>query len=328
MRRVLFFIFLLAQALCLGVDFDIVVIGSSPIPLIEALYQAHLGKRVLILEEASVCGGAWKSIDICGVYPVDLGCHTLGKDKRMLKFLETHLGCRMVSLDNPRALFDIKNSPNGFYPLQGCYEIIHNLLELIKKTDIVLLLEHPLESITIHPNGNEAMISSRGMYITASKIIVPSFCSLQFSHHPMSISTTDYYHLYLLIEDPTPPNFSFRSGILTGASRLMNLTHFAGLTGTNKQLIVIQTYGKQPPATSKNYLETLIKQGLLHPTAHILEEEVYVYKQKSSTHYHRIPQATNVIQNLNTAHIEAMLEYIPKWEKILKPYDVALSCGS
>jgi len=312
MRRIFFIIFLVAHCLCIAVDFDVVVVGTSPIPLIEALYQSHLGKRVLILEEAAVCGGAWKSIDICGVYPVDLGCHTLGKNKQMLKFLETQLGCHMVSLDNPPAPFDIKNSPNGFYPLHGCYEIIHNLLALIKRTDIVLALEHPLENITIHPNRTEAVIVSRNMYITTSKIIIPSFCSLQFSNSTMHTITNDYYHLYLLIEDPTPQHFSFRSGILNGASRLMNLTHFAGLTGSGKQLIVIQTYGQHSQNTSKSYLETLIKLDLLHSTARILEEDVYIYKQKSYHAFNHIPNATNVIEKLNTSHIEAMLEYIPK----------------
>jgi hypothetical protein len=313
-------IFLFVHVLCFGVDFDVVVVGTSPITLLEALYQSHSGKRVLILEEAPVCGGAWKSIDVCGIYPVDLGCHTLGKNKQMLTFLETYVGCRMVSLDNPPAPFDPKNSPNGFYPLQGCYEIIHNLLKLIQHTNIVLLLEHPVESVSIHPQKPEAVIVSRNMQITTSKIIVPTYCSLQPANTSTKISKSSYYHLYLLVDDPTPQHFSFRTGVLSGASRLMNLTYFAGLSGTNKQLIVIQTYGNNANLTANNYLNALKQQGLLHESAHLLEEETYVYEQASFKPFNNVPNAAQVIEQINTGHIESMTQYISRWEKVLKPY--------
>src|SRR5690348_8271346 len=138
MKRILFSVFFFFISLLYAVDFDVVVVGTSPIPLIEALYHSHCGKRVLIIENASVCGGAWKSIEACGIFPVDLGCHTLGNDKKILHFLEEYIGCKMVSMDNPHLPFDAKNSPNGYYPSGGCYEIIHNLFRLIEKTDIVV----------------------------------------------------------------------------------------------------------------------------------------------------------------------------------------------
>src|SRR5690348_11005822 len=97
LKTSLLFLFLFIQPFLFStfVDFDVIVVGSSPIPLLEALYHYHSGKRVLILEEASACGGAWKSIEVCGMYPVDLGCHTLGNDKQMLHFLEEYIGCEM-----------------------------------------------------------------------------------------------------------------------------------------------------------------------------------------------------------------------------------------
>lgn len=323
MHRLILAFFIFIQALCLGVDFDVVVVGTSPITLLEALYQSHSGKRVLILEEASVCGGAWKSIEVCGVYPVDLGCHTLGKNKQMQTFLEKYVGCQMVSLDNPPAPFDPKNSPNGFYPLQGCYEIIHNLLELITRTDIVLLLEHPLETVTIHPQRPEAVIVSRNLSITTSKIIAPTYCSFRHAHTPSASPKTTYYHLYLLVDDPTPQRFSFRTGVLSGASRLMNLTYFAGLSGTSKQLIVIQTYGNNGNLTAKGYLDALKKQGLLHESARLLHEQTYVYEQASFKPFNHVPNATQVIEQINTGHIEVMAQHIPRWEKVLKPYNAA-----
>ncbi len=59
-------------------DFDYIVVGSSPFSLFEAIYKRCLGNRVLVVEQGAECGGAWKSITICGVPHVDLGCHEFG----------------------------------------------------------------------------------------------------------------------------------------------------------------------------------------------------------------------------------------------------------
>ncbi len=175
------FLFILfnTHLFCVPVDFDVVVVGSSPIPLLEALYHFHSGKRVAILEGAPVCGGAWKSIEICGLFPVDLGCHTLGQDKQMMQFFEEYVGCKMVSLDNPHLPFQAGHSKNGFYFSHGCYEIIQNLLALIEKTDIVFLVDHPIESVYIDENEPLGIVKTKDRQFTTSKIL---------RHPPIAIS--------------------------------------------------------------------------------------------------------------------------------------------
>ena len=42
--------------------FDIVVIGSSPLGILEAIYYSNKGLNVLIIDNSSKIGGAWKSI--------------------------------------------------------------------------------------------------------------------------------------------------------------------------------------------------------------------------------------------------------------------------
>ena len=87
----------------------------------EALYQAHTGKRVLILEQSGECGGAWKSISVCGIAHADLGCHQISTDPHLKQFMQDYMGCNMVSLDDPLGTLN-KGAPNGFYPSQGCHE--------------------------------------------------------------------------------------------------------------------------------------------------------------------------------------------------------------
>src|SRR5690348_16680264 len=175
MRLLISLLFLYFHSLAAAVDFDVVVVGTSPISLLEALYHHHLGRHVLILEESSLCGGAWKSINICGIPHVDLGCHTLGQDKQILQFLEEYVGCTMVSMDNPHQPFEIGKCPNGYYPATGCYEIIHNLLRLIEATDIVLLLDTPLESVFIDGTESLAIIKIRDMQLTTSKVVITPY---------------------------------------------------------------------------------------------------------------------------------------------------------
>src|SRR5579859_4143602 len=80
-------------------DYDCVFIGSSPISLFEALYQHGSGKKVLIVDESHSCGGVWKSIDMCGIEHVDIGCHEIGNNVTLKEFLEVYGGCQMVSTE-------------------------------------------------------------------------------------------------------------------------------------------------------------------------------------------------------------------------------------
>jgi hypothetical protein len=310
-----------------SVDFDVIVVGTSPIPLLEALYHYHTGKRVLILEEASVCGGAWKSIEACGLYPVDLGCHTLGNDKQMLHFLQEYIGCEMVSLDNPHLPFDAGHSPNGFYFAHGCYELMQNLLQLIEKTDIVLLLDHALESVWIDEQEPIAIAKTKDGQFTTSKILVTPYSRIRLDNPLPTMQSRDktkYYHLYMLIEDSTPPRFSFKSGIGKGISRLMNLTYFAGIEGTGKQLMVFQTYGDTYQQSAETYLERLKQQNLIDASARILQTETYVYEQDHFQHPQNIDNAKKIFEPLKTNHLQEMSQYISKWKQILQPFQLAI----
>ena len=321
-RFLLFFLVFFNSLYSAKIDFDVVVVGSSPIPLLEALYQYHSGKRVLILEEAPECGGAWKSINICGLYPVDLGCHTLGQDKQIKQFLEEYVGCKMVSIDHPDTPFESVNSPNGFYFSGGCHEFMSNLMQLIQKTDIVFLLNHALDSVVIDSQAPVAVIKSKDLAFTTSKIIATPYSRIRLENPGVLVPPTQrtkFYHLYMLIDDTTPPRFSFRTGIGKGISRLMNLTHFAGLSGTGKQLLVFQTYGDQAQPLDQ-YLEILKKNQLIDAAARIVQTENYIYEQDHFQVPQNIENANAVFELIKTHHLQDMTNYISKWKQVLKPY--------
>ncbi len=322
MKRLLFsLIFICYQcAVCFAAEFDVIVVGTSPICLLEALYRYHSGNSVLILEASSKCGGSWKSIDICGIQHADLGCHTLGHDRQMLNFLQDYVGCTIVSMDHPHLPFDASNSPNGFYFPHGCYDMVNNLLHLIAQTDIVLLAEHPLESVYVNPDRVEAIARSKGMNFTTKKILVTPYSEIKIENQSSPpVNKTKYFHLYLLIEDPTPQRFTFHNGIGPGISRMMNLSYFVGLEGTGTQLIVFQTHQQHTMGSPDTYLDHLKKNNLVHNAARILKAEPYIYEQ---AHYNasfgkNVPNANLIFELLSTGHIQTMASYIPKWKKVL-----------
>lgn len=77
-----------------------IIIGSSPICLIEALeHQNHQG--TLIIDKANGLGGAWKPLeeDGSGIANVESGCHIIEKDKLVFRFFEQKLGLNLIKLE-------------------------------------------------------------------------------------------------------------------------------------------------------------------------------------------------------------------------------------
>jgi hypothetical protein len=311
-------------------DFDCVVVGTSPISMLEALYKIHSGQRVLIIEESEYCGGAWKSIPACCVPHADLGCHQMGSDQNVRHFLEEYVGCRMVALDYPDMDFAKAHSKgsNGFYPSRGCYEMIDNLTKLIQATDAVLMTGSKLESVTIDEARQLAEIKVNERHFTTSKLIVTPCTYLYIENQPSARIPNQhkakYYHVYLLVEDASPPNFSYRYGIGTGISRLMNLTHFSGLSGTGLQLICIQTHNEHYLSHQNEFFEQIKKAGLLNEDAQLILAESHVYEQSHLDSSMVNQYKSTLIEVLNTGHFLAMASYIGKWKQALKPFKEAL----
>jgi hypothetical protein len=314
---------LLFQFTLFASHFDCIFIGSSPFSLFEALYQNYSGKTVLVLEEAASCGGAWKGIDILGVKNVDLGCHQVGHDIQLKTFLEEYAGCHIVSMDHPLENFSNANSPNGWYFSQGCYELIGNLLKLISQTNIVILNSHKAVSATIDSLKKIATVEAEGKTFTTSKLLVTpmSRISLFPNHQAQNFGKSKHYHLYMLVADPTPPKFSYVGGVLSGASRVMNLTHFTGLSGTGKHLVVVQVHGENQLRNGDAFIQGLIKQKLLDPSASLLKSESYIY-ESGSFHQGVIAQAggQGIVEVLQTGHFLNLGNYVSKWKQVLKPY--------
>ena len=87
-----------------------------------------------------------------------------------------------------------------------------------------------------------------------------------------------FKHIYLLIEDSTMPQFTYRSGNMGGFTRATNLTYFVGLEDSGMQLIVLQVTDNSLHLAEK-YLQYLKSQNLVDRAAQLVKAEFYVYEQ-------------------------------------------------
>lgn len=320
MKKLLLFLWL-SVTFAFETDFDYVVVGTNPISMFEAAYQSARGYRVLVVEQASECGGAWKSITVCGIEHVDLGCHEFGNDAGTKQFLEEYAGCTIVS-NGPR---DYPGKSWGFYPARGCYELTHNLELLMERFGAVLALNTCLESVFIDTNRVIAEVTLNGQRYTTSKIVVTNCSSINFENPgfnaPPFGRTAQFPHLYLLIEDPTPPRFTYLHTNIAGCCRAMNLTQFAGLEGSGKQLISFQLRDVKQFADGEKFLSELKKQKLVDEGAIIIKTDSYLFEQSSLNRTAiQKPNVAPIFDVLNTSHIANIRLYIEKWKSALLPW--------
>lgn len=332
LKHYFFFTLLLLQSFIYGTtpDYDVVVVGTSPISILEALYHSHCGEKVLMLEEEATCGGAWRTIDICGISGVDLGCHLIGNDEMVGQFLEKYVGCDLRSLENPQLSYDPRHaSPTlGFYPSRGCCEMMENLLKLLHQSSVVLLLNTKLESVYIDL-GREHVVfkTSYGKQTTAKIILTPNTCFVienapSFAKE-LKPKETNSHHLYLLIDDPTPWRFTYKCSAFSGYTRLMNLTPFLDLENQGLQLIALQTLMAPKPFQDEECLENLKKHELIDPSARLICSESFTYTQhvkRPSPIHHLSKEMKAFFEVLETGHLLNIGKYAPKWKEALKPF--------
>ena len=58
-------------------DYQDIVIGSSPLMLLQAHCLAKKGRRVCVLERSERLGGAWRTVNIGNAIDVEIACHVI-----------------------------------------------------------------------------------------------------------------------------------------------------------------------------------------------------------------------------------------------------------
>lgn len=316
-----FFLFLQSSIFAFHTDFDVTIVGTSPISMLEAIYHIHKNQRVLILEADERCGGAWKSVDICGVAHADLGCHTIGSDHRIRDFFRDYFGCKFICLDHPsqEANEDHAKCPNGFYFSKGCYELISKLKSAIDARDNATVIHQKLDSIYVDSSRELVELFIGNNHYTTSKLIITSvsdFAVRNLNFSAPQHSKNSYYHLYMLIEDPTMPSFTYLSGIVNGMSRAMNLTSFVEMGGQGMQFIVVQTH--QHSYDVEKFVAAFKARGLLGADARVVALDTFVYQQAHSNTSSLLQLGGHLIEMLDASSFAGMVRYLEKWKGAMR----------
>ena len=74
--------------------YDAVILGTSPILLIEGLLRARGGQRVLFLDANEESGGAWSSTSALGMRSIESACHLIVNYRGVYDFLQDTCGIR------------------------------------------------------------------------------------------------------------------------------------------------------------------------------------------------------------------------------------------
>ncbi len=93
--------------------FDNIIIGSSPVALVESIHLARSGKNVLLLEKNSRLGGAWGSYDFSSYKNIEFGPHTIKSRPGLYKLLKD-LGIKLIPM-RPLPLRQLDRSFLGFH---------------------------------------------------------------------------------------------------------------------------------------------------------------------------------------------------------------------
>ena len=93
--------------------YDNIIVGSSPLMLIEAYFLSKCGNSILIIEKNNVAGGSWQTFSFSEISnQIEVGCHVWYRDKKCFNFLN-----KVFDLDIENQKIQPKVYKNGrYYP--------------------------------------------------------------------------------------------------------------------------------------------------------------------------------------------------------------------
>lgn len=92
----------------MAIVYDSIVVGAGPTSILEGLHLRAQGKRVLLLEQDDVIGGAWKTVSHDALPPLEIGCHIWDVDQKVYRFLQDFLEISLEPL-TPKPLIIVGN---------------------------------------------------------------------------------------------------------------------------------------------------------------------------------------------------------------------------
>jgi SAM-dependent methyltransferase len=193
-----------------GSHYDRVIVGSSPISLMEAIHLAHEGRSVLIAERSEWPGGAWATFDWEGWSDVERGCHVIYRSRSVYELLRKY-GCDLRCM-TPQPIYVLgrlrvphavpvpemvrclkwpgldavvelarATGSNGLqslrghrfmYPRGGCGELMRQLMAVAHRAGVHLSLGAEVASIDVRGPSEPLQVSLSGRPLDADSVSI------------------------------------------------------------------------------------------------------------------------------------------------------------
>lgn len=196
--------------------FDVIILGTSPICILEAVNRSINGENVMIIEKKNCIGGAWNSLNIFGLQNIENAIHYFLFNKKGLNFLIENLGIQIVESKSKYRIFKI--SKLGYFHLK--YDrIISRLLDKIINNYLSWTL---IKNSFVKPkksyyfkNGSIDLIKKAEKLLFDSKVIVKFNCDVKKIHFNDGMVS--------LFTENDKSYFESKKVIFTNGSRLKNI---------------------------------------------------------------------------------------------------------
>lgn len=126
-------------------DYDAVIVSTSPVCLMTAVALRTQGKRVLLVDQSPVVGGAWITTDLAGFENVEVGCHLIDPDPAVYRFMQA-LGIPMQPL-SPSPEVISRNAKAFRFPKRIPYSHrwLRDLYDIVARPEPSAFVTHPRE---------------------------------------------------------------------------------------------------------------------------------------------------------------------------------------
>lgn len=78
-------------------SYDRVYVGTSMIPVLDAIHHSRMGESVLMIDNQATMGGAWRSLEAFGLHDVENAIHYLLPEREASRFMKDTLGWTIVN---------------------------------------------------------------------------------------------------------------------------------------------------------------------------------------------------------------------------------------
>lgn len=196
--------------------FDVIIIGTSPICILEAVNRSRNGEKVMIVEKRNFIGGAWNSLNIFGLEDVENAIHYFLSNNKGINFLSKNLEIDIVECKFKYRIFK--------FPILGYFHLKYNSIisKLLDKTfnnnlswETTKNIFTKREKSYYFKNGSIDLIKKANKLLDDSDIIVNYNCNIK------KIIFND--HKVCLFSENDENYFESKKVIFTNGSRLQNI---------------------------------------------------------------------------------------------------------